>query len=355
MSGVKVTNMKVFVVSLTPNTDRPFVFVKLETDAGVVGWGDGTLEGKAQVVAACINDFRAFIIGADPMQVEHHWQSLYVHTFHRGGPVISAAISGLDEALWDIRGKILGLPVYKMLGGPYDPQGVRGYIGVGGNPEQLRKLRESNTNLGVTCVKSGLPSYLGWIETHAKIDQAVRQMQRLREALGPDIDIAVDFHGRTSPSVASVIIKAVEPLGLLFVEEPIPPENVKALAKISRRTSTPIATGERAGVALCLPGADRDGRRGRSAAGHQSRRRDHGDVEAGHDGVCVGHHDLAPRRCGPDRQDCFAACGFRYSKFSGPGRRACQRHQHSGRVVRIPGHAHGERQMSPAGEARTWI
>ncbi len=246
VSGVKVTNMKVFVVSLTPNTDRPFVFVKLETDAGVVGWGDGTLEGKAQVVAACINDFRAFIIGADPMQVEHHWQSLYVHTFHRGGPVISAAISGLDEALWDIRGKILGLPVYKMLGGPYDPQGVRGYIGVGGNPEQLRKLRESNTNLGVTCVKSGLPSYLGWIETHAKIDQAVRQMQGLREALGPDIDIAMDFHGRTSPSVASVIIKAVEPLGLLFVEEPIPPENVKALAKISRRTSTPIATGERA-------------------------------------------------------------------------------------------------------------
>ena len=142
VSGVKVTNLKVFVVSLTPNTDRPFVFVKLETDAGVVGWGDGTLEGKAQVVAACINDFRAFIIGADPMQVEHHWQSLYVHTFHRGGPVISAAISGLDEALWDIRGKILGLPVYKMLGGPYDPQGVRGYIGVGGNPEQLRKLRE---------------------------------------------------------------------------------------------------------------------------------------------------------------------------------------------------------------------
>src|SRR5437764_10106680 len=126
-SNIKITGMKVFGVSLTPNSDRPYVFVKLETNQGVVGWGEGTLEGKASAVMACMNDFRDFIIGNDPMQVEHHWQSMYVHSFYRAGPVIGSAISGIDQALWDIRGKVLGMPVYKLLGGPGDPRGVRGY------------------------------------------------------------------------------------------------------------------------------------------------------------------------------------------------------------------------------------
>src|ERR1700682_5223444 len=131
-SGIKVTGMKIFGVSLTPNSDRPYVFVKLETNQGVVGWGEGTLEGKAGAVMACINDFRDFVIGADPMQVEHHWQSMYVHSFYRAGPVMGSAISGIDQALWDIRGKVLGLPVYKLLGGPIDSRGVRGYYHVAG-------------------------------------------------------------------------------------------------------------------------------------------------------------------------------------------------------------------------------
>ena len=126
-SGVKITGMKVFGVSLTPDSDRPYVFVKLETNKGVVGWGEGTLEGKAAAVIACIEDFREFLIGKDPMQVEHHWQSMYVHSFYRAGPVMGSAISGIDQALWDIRGKVLGMPVYKLLGGPVDPRGVRGY------------------------------------------------------------------------------------------------------------------------------------------------------------------------------------------------------------------------------------
>lgn len=246
-SRVKVTNMKVFVVSISPTTDRPYVFVKLETDAGVVGWGDGTLEGKADVVACCINDLRPSLIGRDPMQVEHHWQSIYVHSFHRGGPVICAAISGIDEALWDIRGKILGLPVYKLLGGPNDRRGVRGYYVAGARSlDELHKLRDTAASQGITCFKGGLPgSSYEWIETNAKIDRAVRQIQMLREGLGPDIDIAIDFHAKTSPSVASVIVKAVQPLNLLFIEEPCPPENIKAMARISRRSTTPIATGER--------------------------------------------------------------------------------------------------------------
>src|SRR5215467_12539023 len=113
-SGVKITNLKAFGLSLNRTSDRPYVFVKLETDQGVAGWGEATLEGKAGAVLACVQDFRDFLIGQDPMQVEHHWQSMYVHTFYRAGPVIGSAISGIDQALWDLRGKILGLPVYKL-------------------------------------------------------------------------------------------------------------------------------------------------------------------------------------------------------------------------------------------------
>src|ERR1039458_476601 len=116
-SGLKVTGMKVFGVSLTPTSDRPYVFVKLETDQGLVGWGEGTLEGKAGAAMACIEDFRDFVVGSDPMQVEHTWQSMYVHSFYRAGPVMGSAISAIDQALWDIRGKALGMPVYRLLAG----------------------------------------------------------------------------------------------------------------------------------------------------------------------------------------------------------------------------------------------
>ncbi len=245
-SGVKITNVKVFGVSVTPASDRPYVFVKIETNQGVIGWGEGTLEGKAAAVMSCVQDFRDFLIGSDPMQVEHHWQSMYVHSFYRAGPVIGSAISGIDQALWDIRGKVLGMPVYQLLGGPFDERGVRGYYHANAqNREQLLKLRETALAQGVSCFKIGIPGYYEWIETHAKIERAVKSMQMVREALGPDIDIAVDFHAKTSPSVAAILVKEVEPLNLLFVEEPCPPENVKAMARIARRSTTPIATGER--------------------------------------------------------------------------------------------------------------
>jgi galactonate dehydratase len=245
-SGVKITGMKVFGVSLTPDSDRPYVFVKLETNQGVVGWGEGTLEGKAAAVIACIHDFRDFLIGSDPMQVEHHWQSMYVHSFYRAGPVIGSAISGIDQALWDIRGKVMGVPVYQLLGGPLDARGVRGYYHASASTrEELARLRQTAVRDGVSCFKSGIPGYYEWIETHAKIERAVKSLEFLREGLGPDIDIAIDFHAKTSPSVASILVKEVEPLNLLFIEEPCPPENVQAMQRIARRSTTPIATGER--------------------------------------------------------------------------------------------------------------
>ena len=246
-SKVRITNVKTFGVTIPgAPPDRPYVFVKLETNEGVIGWGEGTLEGKAGAVLACINDFREFLIGADPMPVEHHWQSMYVHSFYRAGPVMGSAISAIDQALWDLRGKILGVPVYKLLGGPNDPDGVRGYYVANARTlEDLKRLRETARAQGITAFKGGLPNYYEWIETNEKITEAVRHLETLREGLGPEIDIAVDFHAKTSPSVAAVIIKEVEPLRLLWVEEPCPPENVKAMARIARRVQTPIATGER--------------------------------------------------------------------------------------------------------------
>jgi len=246
-SKVRITNLKTFGVTIPgAPPDRPYVFVKLETNEGLVGWGEGTLEGKAGAVLQCINDFKEFLIGADPVPVEHHWQSMYVHSFYRAGPVMGSAISALDEALWDLRGKILGVPVYKLLGGPNDPEGVRGYyVANARTPEELQRLRQTAAAQGITAFKGGLPNYYEWIETNDKITEAIRHVQTLREGLGPDLDIAVDFHAKTSPSVAAVIIKELDPLHLLWVEEPCPPENVRAMARIARRVETPIATGER--------------------------------------------------------------------------------------------------------------
>jgi galactonate dehydratase len=246
-SKVRITNVKTFGVPVPGAVDRPYVFVKIETNQqGLVGWGEGTLEGKAGATMACVEDFRDFLIGADPMLVEHHWQSMYVHSFYRAGPVMGSAISGIDQALWDIRGKMLNLPVYQILGGPHDERGVRGYYHLRANtPQELSEVRGRAEAAGITCFKTGIAGWYEWIETNKKISAVVKRLEEIRSAIGFGIDIGCDFHAKTSPSVATIICKEVEPLKLLFIEEPCPPENVKAMARIARRTTTPIATGER--------------------------------------------------------------------------------------------------------------
>jgi galactonate dehydratase len=152
----------------------------------------------------------------------------------------------VDQALWDIRGKVLGQPVYRLLGGPIDPRGVRGYYHArASTPAEMARLRENAETLGVTAFKSGIPGAYEWVETHATIQRAVDHMTRLRDGLGENIDIGIDFHAKCSPAVATILCREAEPLKLMFIEEPCPPENVKAMARIARRTSTPIATGER--------------------------------------------------------------------------------------------------------------
>jgi galactonate dehydratase len=243
---IKVTDMKVFGVTIEKDSDRPYVFVKIETDAGVVGWGEATLEGKAGAAMAAVNDLREYIVGADPMPVEHLWQSMYVHAFYRPGPILGSAISGIDQALWDIRGQVLGQPVYRLLGGPFDARGVRGYYHTDADTlDELRQVQATAKQTGVTAFKAGIPGWYEWLETHQKIRRAVGRIEQLREGLGDDIDIAVDLHAKTGPAFATIICKEVEPLNLMFIEEPCPPENPKAMARIARRTTVPIATGER--------------------------------------------------------------------------------------------------------------
>ncbi len=254
---LKVTGMKVIGVTTDAvPSDRPHIFVKLETDAGVVGWGEATLEGKAGAAIQAVEDLSYAIIGQDPMQVEHHWQSMYIHGFYRAGPVLGSAISGIDQALWDIRGKVLGKPVYELLGGPLDERGVRGYYHLLSGPtdwlpanlpmrERLAMIRERAEKYGVTAFKTGLPGYYEWLDTHQRIKESIDHLHLLREVMGDKIDIGIDFHAKSGPTVATMICKEVESLNLMFVEEPCPPENIMAMKRISDRTTVPIATGER--------------------------------------------------------------------------------------------------------------
>jgi galactonate dehydratase len=193
-----------------------------------------------------VNDLRDFIVGSDPMQSEHLWQLMYIGSFYRGGPVLGSAISGIDQALWDIRGKVMGMPVYKLLGGPVDPRGIRGYYHAQAwTLAEARELRDKTKEAGVTALKFQLPTYMEWIETNAKLTRAVKSMETLREGLGPDIDFAVDFHAKPSPSVSAILVREIEPFHLLFAEEVCPPENVRAMQRVAKRSTTPLATGER--------------------------------------------------------------------------------------------------------------
>jgi galactonate dehydratase len=248
-SKLRITGMKVCGVTLDAKiaqADRPYVFVKLETNQGIVGWGEATLEGKASAAMACVNDLHDFIVGSDPMQSEHLYQLMYIGSFYRGGPVLGSAISGIDQAIWDIRGKVMGMPVYELLGGPVDARGVRGYYHAQARTlEAAKELGDQTRKAGVTALKFQLPTYMEWIETNAKLTRAVKSMETIREGLGPDIDFAVDFHAKPSPSVASIIVREIEPLHLLFAEEVCPPENVRAMQRVAKRSTTPLATGER--------------------------------------------------------------------------------------------------------------
>jgi galactonate dehydratase len=173
--------------------------------------------------------------------VVHHWQAIYRHAFYRGGPILTSALSGIDQALWDIKGKALGVPVYELLGGPTRDR-IRVYEHAG-KPESIRAAIQKGFRTFKTGISKRRPSRI--VETKGFVDQAADYFASLRDAAGPEVDIAVDLHGAVPPQTAKLVIKALEPYQPFFIEEPVQCQNVDVLADIARGTSLPIATGER--------------------------------------------------------------------------------------------------------------
>lgn len=222
-----------------------WLFVAVRTDEGIVGWGEPIVEGRAETVQAAVAEMSDYLIGTDPLRIEDTWQVLTKGGFYRGGPVLSSAVAGIDQALWDIAGKAYGVPVYNLLGGPVrDRVRVYGWIG-GDRPSSLAEDTERQLAAGLTAVKMNGSEELTPIDTPHQLDLLVERVTAVRDVLGPHRDLAVDFHGRYSPAMARRALPLLEPLRPLFVEEPLVPELTADISQIAAGTSIPIATGER--------------------------------------------------------------------------------------------------------------
>jgi galactonate dehydratase len=225
---------------------RVFVFVKVETDQpGLFGWGEASLEAKPRAVAGCIADMEPMIVGEDPRRIEYIWQILYRGAFWRQGVIGMSAISGIDQALWDIKGKDLGKPVYELLGGPVRDK-VRMYTHFGrATIDETVEDAVNKVEKGWTAIKTVPMPPTNYLDGPKVVKQAAGRLRRVREAVGDEIDILLDFHGRVSPQMAIQFAKAFEPYHPLFIEEPVQAEVPDAMAQVKRATSIPIATGER--------------------------------------------------------------------------------------------------------------
>lgn len=236
---MKITTLELFQVA------PRWLFLKILTDEGLSGWGEPIVEGHASTVEAAVRELEEFIVGKDPNHIEDIWQVLYRGRFYRGGPVMMSAIAGVDQALWDIKGKHYGLPIYQLLGGPVR-QRMRVYSWVGGDsPAELAQSAHERVQAGFNALKMTAFSEMHYIETFDKVEATLERVAAVRDAVGSSVGIAVDFHGRLHKSMAKVMAKALEPYHLLFIEEPVLPENNEALREIAQHTSIPIATGER--------------------------------------------------------------------------------------------------------------
>ena len=236
---MKITKLTTFVVP------PRWLFLKVETDEGIAGWGEPVLEGRTETVAALIGELADYLIGKDPGMIEDHWTVLYRGGFYRGGALHMSALAGIDQALWDIKGKLLNRPVHALLGGQLRQKiQVYGWIG-GDRPKDLVQGAKAAADKGLTAVKMLATEECAFLDSHAKLDQVVARVGSLREAMGADFGIAVDFHGRLHRAMAKQLAKELDPFHLMFLEEPVLSEHVEALKEIANHTATPIALGER--------------------------------------------------------------------------------------------------------------
>ena len=235
---LKITKLELFKVP------PRWLFLKISTDQGLSGWGEPIVEGKADTVKAAVTEMESYLIGENPLKIEDLWQTLYRGGFYRGGPVLMSAIAGIDQALWDIKGKYLEQPVYELLGGKVRNK-VRVYSWIGGDrPDNVAQAAQEKKNAGFTAVKMNGTEELHYIDSYQKVDQAVARVAAIRDRLGPDFGIAVDFHGRVHKGMARILFKELEPFRLMFIEEPVLSENIEALATMDT-FGIPIALGER--------------------------------------------------------------------------------------------------------------
>jgi galactonate dehydratase len=222
-----------------------WLFLKIDTDEGVVGWGEPVLEGRAASVAAAVDELSDYLIGRDPALIQDHWNVLYRGGFYRGGGIHMSALAGIDQALWDIKGKRLGVPVHELLGGRCRDR-IRVYSWIGGDrPSDVAQAAKDCVSRGFTAVKMNASEELQFIDSNAKIDAVLANVAAVRDAVGPDIGIGIDFHGRVHRPMAKVLAKELDAFRLMFIEEPVLSENAEALKEIASQTSTPIALGER--------------------------------------------------------------------------------------------------------------
>ncbi len=225
--------------------------VRITTDTGIEGWGEVTLEGKPKSVSAAIEELADYLIGKDPLRIEHHWQHIYRSAFFRGGNVLMTALSGIDQALWDIAGKHHGLPVHQLLGGAVrDRIRVYAHWGIGSMTDEGQAAAKNRLEMlqkqgGYKVFKSGPGGKWRAHEPPAVIDAFVERAYLMREWVGPDVELAFDFHGKMTPAMAIEVCQELKGMRPMFVEEPVPQENVEALKLVSDHVTFPIATGER--------------------------------------------------------------------------------------------------------------
>ena len=221
-----------------------WLFLKVTTDDGFTGWGEPVCEGRADTVAAAVKELGAQLIGHRATDIEDAFQLMYRTGFYRGGPILTSAISGIEQAMWDIKGKALGVPVYELLGGKVRER-IQVYRWIGGDhPRDTGEAARAAASQGYRAVKMNGTDELKWIDTYDKLDATVARVAAIREAV-PDMGIAVDFHGRVHKTMAKQLMRLLEPYRLMFVEEPVLCENEDEFLELSRACPIPIATGER--------------------------------------------------------------------------------------------------------------
>ena len=236
---MKITNIKLYQVP------PRWLFLKVETDEGIVGWGEPVIEGRAHTVKAAVEELSQYIIGKDPMKIEDIWQVLYRSGFYRGGPILMSAMAGIDQALWDIKGKFFNAPVHQLLGGAVREK-IKVYSWIGGDrPSDVAEEAKKKQSQGFTAIKMNGTEELQYIDSYEKVDALPERVDAIRKAVGKNFGIGVDFHGRVHKPMAKILMKELDPYRLMFIEEPVLDENLEALKELSRHTSTPIATGER--------------------------------------------------------------------------------------------------------------